>query len=276
MSDKFLAVRPILEFIFEFKDRIKESRIFLYDYSKSVTPYFDRLLYKLNELPRLCHRTANRVGISVCLLSPDGGGKSSVIAQSCELLDGSFHGKKVIYWRPGLLPPMGKLKFWNPSVEKFTNPTPHNHPHQHPVKSIVRFMYYYLDYVFGYLIKIMPLLIRKNLVFFDRYYYDYFVDLHRYRMSLPAWLPRLLLPSIPSPDIVIVLSVAPEIMMARKQELSFDELTRQFHAYRVIAKYLPGCHVIDASRPLSDVCSNVAEIVLTRKSELVSRAMRKH
>lgn len=255
------------------KSRIAFNRKYLYEYSKNNSNILYRLSYRLSELPRLYNRITHPVGLSICFLSPDGAGKSTVIHQVAKLLDGSFHGVKTFYWRPRWLPPMGQLKFWNPSPEASDNPNPHGHTPQNPLKSLVRFFYYSIDFIFGYYFVVLPSLIKKNLVCFDRYYYDYFVDLHRYRMSIPRWLPKILFPLVPKPDVVIILSASPEIMMSRKRELSVAELTRQHKAYNALIEELPNCYLVDSERPLDEVCEEVTEIVLRKKTMLIEQSV---
>ena len=45
-------------------------------------------------------------------------------------------------------------------------------------------MYYSIDYVFGYILKIRPILNRRNIVIFDRYYTDVIADSRRSRIFL--------------------------------------------------------------------------------------------
>lgn len=251
-----------------------EGKRILRNYASRSTGLLYKLTYKLSEVPRLFSRLKYRVGVSICFLSPDGGGKSTTIRGVIELLDGSFHGVRLHYWRPGWLKPMGRLKFWNPSKEFDENPNPHGHGKQNVFKSLVRFLYYYSDYLIGYYILVFPELVRKNLVCFDRYYYDYFVDLHRYRFTLPQWLPKALSFLVPKPDIIIVLSAPPEVMHARKRELSIEELMRQHISYAALADKLPNCYSIDSTRPVSQVCRDIGEIVLRHKSAQVERAIR--
>lgn len=57
----------------------------------------------------------------------------------------------------------------------------------------------------------------KQMIVFDRYYYDYFVDMKRYRYSLPQWFPHLFAWSIPTPDIIFILDGTPEVLYQRKK-----------------------------------------------------------
>ena len=92
-------------------------------------------------------------------------------------------------------------------------------------------------------------------------------------MSIPRWLPKILFPLVPKPDVVIILSASPEIMMSRKRELSVAELTRQHKAYNALVEELPNCYLVDSERPLDEVCEEVAEIVLRKKTMLIEQSV---
>ena len=51
------------------------------------------------------------------IMGVSGAGKTTVGNKVIDRLGGNFHGAVKIYWRPRLLPNIGKLKFWNPSKE---------------------------------------------------------------------------------------------------------------------------------------------------------------
>ncbi|MFC1831336.1 hypothetical protein ACFL0S_04870 [Thermodesulfobacteriota bacterium] len=232
-----------------------------------------RITYRLSELKRLISRIRFPVGISVSLLSPDGGGKSTALKLVAPIISGAFHGSSQYYWRPGLLPPMGRLKFWNPSPEIDSNPTPHDHPSQNPIKSFFRFCYYSLDFIFGYYVKIKPQIIKKKIVYFDRYYFDFFVDLHRYKMSIPKFLPKLISILIPKPDVNIVLSCDPQIMLERKQELSATEISRQCDMYLELAKRNKSFHVVDASNDPKTIAKEISSIIISEKTKITKKSL---
>ncbi|WP_291992938.1 hypothetical protein [Candidatus Accumulibacter sp. ACC003] len=248
-----------------------DDRRFLREYSKEISGRVFCVKYDLSELWRLSKRAIRPVGICVCFLGPDGCGKSTVMRETSKLLDGSFHGSRRFYWRPGFLPPFGRLRVWNPSVEISENPHPHRHGRQNSFKSLVRFTYYFCDFFIGYYFVVFPLLVRKNLICFDRYYYDYFVDMHRYQMNLPKWLPKLLSSLVPKPSLTFVLSASPEVMMSRKNELTMEELVRQHNVYRSLVGKLPNCYLIDSDCSIDEVTTKISEIVLRHKALSVAR-----
>lgn len=252
--------------IIEFQENLQEYRRALKRFSRRNTTTTYTLRYSLSQLKRVLNRLMHPVGFSVVLLGPDGSGKSTIANLVLEKVSGSFHGGGVQYWRPYLLPAMGKLKVWNPYGEITANPHPHDHPKQNPFKSVIRFFYYFLDYLIGYPVKVYWQKVRKKIIIFDRYYYDYLVDLHRYKFNIPSLLPRLLLPLIPKPDMIIYLDAEPEELSRRKEELPLKELQRQVGAFRKVIKGLPRAHIVRTDRPLADVVKEIAYLILSAKA----------
>jgi thymidylate kinase len=104
------------------------------------------------------------------------------------------------------------------------------------------------------------------LVLIDRYYYDFLVDQRRYRLNVPDWLVRFGLCLIRQPDLVFLLDAPPEVLLTRKQELTFDETSRQREAYLRVAQSLPNAIVVDAMQPPAQVASDMAKAILEHLS----------
>ena len=88
--------------------------------------------------------------------------------------------------------------------------------------SPLKIPYYLLDYGLGYLFKVRPRLVRSTVVLFDRYYDDLLVDPRRYRYGGPMKFARLARIFLPKPDLVLILDVNEEVLLARKREVSPD------------------------------------------------------
>ena len=230
--------------------------------------------FKYNELIRYIFRIKYPVGMSVALLSPDGGGKSSVYEKLLDCCWGSFHGIQRMYFRPRLLKNPGSLHPIHPTTEADVNPDPHSKTANGIVKSFIRYFYYNIDFILGYLLLVRRMKIQKQLVVFDRYYYDYFVDIQRYQYSFPKWIPQIFAWSIPKPDIIFVLDGKPETLYARKQELPIKELKRQVIAYRNITKRYKNSILVNVERTLSEVVLEITEEILLNKAQRTAKAMK--
>lgn len=108
-------------------------------FSSKQTSFSFSLKFKFNEIRRYLFRMKYPVGMSIALLSPDGGGKSSVYEKLLESCWGSFHGINRMYFRPRLLKNLGSLKPINPTSEAEVNPNPHGKKPNGLIKSFIRF-----------------------------------------------------------------------------------------------------------------------------------------
>jgi thymidylate kinase len=162
----------------------------------------------------------------------------------------------------------------NPTKEETSNPNPHQKEKNGFFKSLVRFMFYNLDFQLGTLIKIYRMKIKKELVLFDRYYHDYFVDMERYQYNLPKFLPRMFLFMIPKPDLLIILNASPEVIYERKKELTIEEIEDQQIKYKQIAKKEKKSVIVDANLPLDKVVDDITEIILKKQAERTKRLLK--
>lgn len=245
----------------------KNLRELSFNNSKGI--YF--MKYWGSQLRRAVYRYKNPVGMSIAILSPDGGGKSTVINEISDRVSGSFHGIDVRYIRPRLFKNLGRYNVINPTKEEKSNPNPHDKELHNPVKSLIRFLFYNLDYQLGTIFDVKLQKVRKKLVIYDRYYYDYYVDMKRYQYNLPKWLPKVFEFSIPKPDLIFILDAPAEILYERKQELTLDELKRQREEYKKIANKMKNAIIIDASNSIEKVVEEITTDILLKKQEQTSR-----
>lgn len=218
-------------------------------------------------------RILHPCGISIAFLSPDGGGKSTIISNVSNTVIGSFYGLCSFYFRPRLFKNIGSYDLIHPKSEDKVNVNPQGKELNNPLKSLIRFVYYNMDFLIGTYLKILPRKIKKNLIIFDRYYYDYFADMKRYQYNLPKFLPRIFYWMIPKPDLVFILYAEPEILYARKQELSLEEIRRQSKEYLKLSKKGDRFRIIDVSNNIEQVTDNVTEQIMQYMSDYTDKIM---
>lgn len=207
------------------------------------------------------HISKPQRGMMIVLIGVDGSGKTTVKNTLVEALCNTFTSIRTFYFRPEFLPFLGVLLGVREDVRTGTNPNPHNHKREIPLKSFVRFFYYVIDFILGHWIKVRPCILKGELVIFDRYYYDYLVDPFRFNMSVPGWLPRLLLPIIPAPDLVIYLHASPETLYNRKHELPMSELDRQQHEFNKLLNIIPNSFKISVEQSVCEVTDEIVAII---------------
>lgn len=223
---------------------------------------------------RACYRARYPVGLSMALLAPDGGGKSTVIEALKTTCWGSFHGIEVQYFRPNLLANAGHYKPVHPTEPAKTNPNPHEVVPDGKLKSLLRYFFYNLDFMLGG-IRVQIHKIKKKLIIFDRYYYDYFVDLKRYKYSFSTAVPKFFRFMIPKPNLIFIMTGTPEVIFARKNELDLDELERQIKAYEAIKDLYGSAILVQVDRPLEEVVDQITTNVIVYKAKHTAKAMKR-
>ena len=218
-------------------------------------------------------RFLNPTGMDIALLSPDGGGKTTILNALRVYEVSSFSGIERKYVRPGLFLNIGQYKP-NAKPEMTDNPNPHGRKPDGTIKSWIRFLIYFVDFTVGYYLKVVPLKWKRKLVVFDRYYYDYFVDMYRYHYSLPQWVPHFFSAIIPKPEITFILYADPEILYHRKRELTLEETERQCAAFKDVATKVKGAVLIDVNRPIDDIIKEIVSLIINRKVELTKRKLK--
>lgn len=103
---------------------------------------------------------------------------------------------------------------------------------------------------------------RDALLICDRYYHDLLVDPLRYRFGAPLWTARLVGRLMPEPNLWILLDALPEVLRARKQEVTPEETSRQCRAYREFVSGRRRHEIIDASQPLEKVIEDTEQVIL--------------
>lgn len=218
---------------------------------------------------RLARRISHPAGISMAIIGPDGAGKSSVIKELGQALTTTFKGKqRVVHWRPELI---------EPSLDSEQPPetAPHGKPVRPKVLSMIFFTYHTLMFILGYAVKLAPLRFKGWAIFLDRYYYDFFVDLKRFRLTLSKPWVHLGFFFIPKPDIVLLLDAPPGVLRMRKQEVSKTETARQCIAYRRLIHNLPNSYILNADRPVDQVVDDALKSIMGVLSQKAERQRKK-
>jgi thymidylate kinase len=213
----------------------------------------ETLIEKIKTSPMHLMHHLNRVlyptGGWIAIMGPDGAGKSAVINTIRQQFAIAYNGVKCFHLRPKILRPGGD--------SRTVVTDPHGQPPRGLFLSVAKVFFLIADYWLGYLLKIAPEMRRSRFFVFDRYLYDLLVDSKRVRYSGPAWMLRLAARVVPHPDLVILLDAPPEVLWSRKQEVPFEEVTRQRDSYRAVVAGLPFAKIVNAAQPLEDVIRDV-------------------
>lgn len=195
---------------------------------------------------------------------PDGCGKTTVIDLVMETL--SVNPPHLFHFRPTLFPNLGEMGH-KVGVKKEVDrnfDTPHRAKRCGFASSFVRLVYYMNDYIIGYWLKVMPLRQRKNIVFFDRYYTDIIVDSERSSIFLNYKLLCFLRHFVPSCQRNFLIRVKPETILARKQELTMDDMKIIYERLEYFASHDKRCVWIDNNGSPEEA---VKQIILALRKE---------
>ena len=243
-----------------------------------------RHVYIKHRLAAICDRVAcewtkirrywQPSGVVVAILGVDGAGKSTVINAILPALNAATHNAVVVqHLRPSVLPPLARLKGKKGSS---SGPVlePHGSKPSGVIGSWVRLMYLSLDYVLGYWLWTRPKIAKQpTVILFDRYAYDMALDPRRFRIGLSSRISQWFAALAPKPDLIICLHGTPEVIAARKHELTVDETRRQVQALREFASLEPRAVLVTTDTSIEETRDQVLHALM---SYLQTKAAQRH
>lgn len=214
-------------------------------------------------------------GLFLSVSGPDGSGKTTVIDMVIAQL-GAIYGEGAIHYshfRPTVLPRIAEVAKKAKAVETVDE----NYDQPHRAKpsglfgSAARLGYYWLDYMGGYFRSVRPVLKRREVMLFDRYYYDMIADSFRSRISLPMPLLRLMGRLLPLPQYAFFIHVEPEEIHRRKQELTMERIVQLNDRYRDLARRGWLIEIDNNGAPEEAAAAIVDHIVADRHARAIRR-----
>ncbi len=189
---------------------------------------------------------------TIAFLGTDGSGKSTIISALKPWVEEHYGFVVYEHMRPNFFPSLavatGKRKASEESHTVCTNP--HGSKSSGLLGSVIRLTYYWLDYTWGYYKKVYHS--KDTIWFFDRYYYDYYVDQKRSRINVPKWILNIYGWFVPSPDLTICLGGDPSLIYSRKPETSLEEVACQNQILKKFAQKHKHSVWIDTTRTIDE------------------------
>jgi hypothetical protein len=96
----------------------------------------------------------------------------------------------------------------------------------------------------------------------ERYYYDFLVDMDRHRLDLPHWLPGALFPTIPKPDLLVLLVGEAKTIHSRKQELPVEVIAEQLGRMELLSQRIDGVVTVSVEQPLEEEVEMIEDAIL--------------
>lgn len=222
---------------------------------------------KLSHIGYLLSKAIKRKGIIIAFQGTDGSGKSTIIEGIPAVIGNSFSGDTIEYyhWRPGFIHPEKKF---TSDGQLLSNVQPHTKKPQGKIKSIAKMAFYTLDYILGYYGRVYWQAAKGHLVVFDRYYYDFYMDKIRYRLSIGDNVVRFFSHFIPRPDVTFLLIGDARQIYNRKPELPVDEIQKQIDTLTRYKEKFANPVIIDVNHSIPhvrfNVCSHILETLTKR------------
>ena len=177
-------------------------------------------------------------GFSMSLTGPDGSGKTTVLTSVEDSFSSIYREVVLHHFRPTVIPRIAEL-FKKVGLKKEVDikyDKPYRAGETGKVSSLIRLAYYLVDYITGYFLVVKPVLFRRGVVIFDRYFTDVMSDSRRSRIGLHyKWIfPfRKLVPKI---NYSFIIFVEPEEILKRKQELTRVQIDTIYEKLNYICK----------------------------------------
>lgn len=173
-------------------------------------------------------------GFLISFTGVDGAGKSTILEETRKILAKKFRKKTVVIrHRPSLLPILSSYKYGKAGAEKrAATRLPRQGNNQSQFKSLLRFFYYFTDYIIGRSYIFFNYQLRNYIVLYDRYYFDFIVDMKRTNLKMNSAIPKSLYRFVQKPKLNFFLYAPAEIILARKKELSPEAITALTNNYK--------------------------------------------
>lgn len=179
-----------------------------------------------HEIKLRVSKRERREGALVVFVGPDGSGKSSVIANVNEMMKAVYPERRIYHMSFALFPTL-RTGLGLTRVDRKNEGSKKTKRKRSLIgyaASWAVVVYHTLEFMLGHFI-VCRAIRRGELILFDRYYYDFFVQ-PAYR-DLVWPFRKFLLSLVPKPDVAIYLRAKPDTVFSRKQELSVDEIGKQ-------------------------------------------------
>lgn len=187
---------------------------------------FDQIKITLNFYFNYIKSKISPNGFSFSMTGPDGSGKTTILTEVESKLNDVYREVKVFHFRPTVIPRIAEV-FNKAGLKKevdvdYTNP--HRGGKTSKSSSLFRLFYYIIDYIYGYYKAVKPVLFRRGVVIFDRYYTDIITDSKRSRINVNYKTIFLLKKLVPNMNYNFLIYVDPDKILNRKQELTKDQI----------------------------------------------------
>lgn len=211
----------------------------------------------------------NPNGFSVGFTGPDGSGKTTILNKVEKELRVVYVNTTVHHFRPTVIPRIAEL-FKKYGLKKEVDKNydqPHRGAQTSKLSSWIRLSYYIADYIIGYSIVTHPMLYKRGIVIFDRYYTDIISDSKRSRISLDFKRIFMLRKLVPKMDHNFIIFVSPELVLQRKQELTREQIDEIYERLNYICDNDKNYIRINNDREPEIAINNIFDHILEQQDQ---------
>jgi len=203
-------------------------------------------------------------GLSISITGPDGSGKTTILNDVLLKFNLIYRESRLHHFRPTVIPRIAELFNKSGFIQEVDDD--YNRPHRGAetgsLNSFVRLLYYIFDYILGYYIIVKPVLFRRGLVIFDRYYTDIISDSRRSRINLNYKIIFLFRNIVPKLNYNFLITVNPDLILKRKNELNRFQINEIYRKLDYIYKKGNDYKIIDNNLSPSIAISEVINYIL--------------
>ena len=231
-------------------------------FRKSFIEFVSDVLERAKSLSR--QSESPQPGLFCVLVGLDGSGKTTLGRNLCDLtvLGNRFSGVRYYHWRPKVF----RQVEWPLPEFKDTPRKPRLAPN--PVNTALSTFRIARNGLLAWIAwrwRVRPLVKQGYLVLVDRYFYNYHLDPASVKFSAPIGVLKFMQKLFPAPDLVVKLRAPQEVLLARKQELSPEEIGMQ-------VKRMDALDVAPAQVVLADATLSAEEVARNVMAEIVNSA----
>ena len=231
-------------------------------YQKITTPMINTMKNKL----QLFKKIMKPSGLIIGVLGRDGCGKSTFVSEITSLLGPYYEGTTSFKKFPAFL---YKGEIFKKKVP-YDFSKPHYHKERGRIASFIKLNVLLIEFFFGYWFKIFPLKTKSKLVLCDRYFIDILADPRRYRIKGNSFFIKLYHHLLPKPDLWIILDLPSDVLLKRKQELTFEMAEHLRYKYLNLQKLLPNSIVINNEQEIDITVNTASDFIFNYKHKKVA------
>lgn len=205
----------------------------------------------------------------IVLIGADGSGKTSVANELAKRLVNKFKSVDCYHTIFGIIPrnTLGVFSFKKNRKELVEIDTRqkdgfYDYPEPYSAtKASIILMKNSIDYFLGHILA-NPFTRKKNLLIFDRYFYEFFTEEHF--KNQPKWMLGIYKFILPKPDLVVHLNNEPEVIFKRKPEQSVDQIRIHNERNESIVNDMSYAISIKTDGSINEIASKVEIKILER------------